>query len=523
MMTNNAADQLLFGNNSESEIDQPEKPFKKWKILIVDDEEGIHAVTEMALSRVRFDGSGLQFLKAYSGQEARRVLAEHEDIAVVLLDVVMETDDAGLQVADYIRYELGNHSTRIILRTGQPGQAPEEKVVERYDINDYKEKTELTYRKLYSAVYTALRSYRDIVALERNRAGLEKVVNATTSILQESSMQSLAQGVLEQLAALLYMDQPMLLAEYEGVVAEKDDDGISILAHTSQGNKEHSIEYDFGIRAQIQQALESKTDVVDKDYCVRYIANKNGVETVLYMAGKQPLAISDQRLLDLYCRNVAVAFENVRLNSNLRETQKEIVYALCELAETRSRETGNHVRRVAYYSRLMAQSLGLDRLQCDQVFLAAPLHDVGKIGIPDAVLNKPGKLSGDEWTLMKTHTTIGAQIMKRSRQPVLQAGAIIAEQHHENWDGSGYPHGLVGEQIHIFGRIVALADVFDALASKRCYKDAWALEQIDNFIFEQSGVKFDPALVEIYRARRQAFIDILERFRDRPNAAKQVV
>ncbi|WP_020682823.1 DUF3369 domain-containing protein [Marinobacterium rhizophilum] len=513
-----ADDELLFSDETLQDAPTPVSAPAYWKILIVDDEQGIHTITEVALCNVKFAERGLAFLHAYSGEEAKCLMAEHDDIAVVLLDVVMETDDAGLHVADYIRQDLDNHRARIILRTGQPGRAPEEEVIKRYDINDYKEKTELTYRKLFSAVYTALRSYRDIVALERNRAGLEKVIDATATILERKSMETFAEGVLEQLAALLYLDAPVLVADYKGVVAEKREEGLSILASSSRQAPASSALLERKLQAQLMRALSRNEDVVDDDYCVRHI----GADTILYLTGRQPVAPVDQHLIDLFCRNVSIAFDNLRLNDTLRHTQKEIVYSLCELAETRSKETGNHVRRVAHYSRLMAEELGLSPAECEQVFLASPLHDVGKIGIPDAILNKPGTLSSDEWAVMKTHTTIGAQIMKRSRQPIMQAGAIIAEQHHENWDGSGYPQGLAGTDIHFFGRIVALADVFDALASKRCYKDCWAMEAIDAFIHEQAGVKFDPALVEIYKSRRDGFIAILEQFRDGKEAKSTV-
>lgn len=513
-MTNRSDDALLFKDEDVGGPSIPKKPDNFWKILIVDDEEGVHSVTEMALDSVQFSGKGLQFLHAYSGEEAKELMAANDDVAIILLDVVMETDDAGLLVADHVRKALKNHHTRIILRTGQPGQAPEEDVVVRYDINAYKEKTELTFRKLFSTIYTALRSYRDIMALERNRAGLEKVIQASGSILEQQSLRGFSQGVLEQLAALLYMEQDILLLEYDGVVAEKDGDGLRILAQSGAVGGESEEELHPEIRERIQEALDRKTDIERDDFYIRYVADRNGFETVLYIAGNKALADVDQHVMELYCRNAAIAFDNVRLNTRLRQTQKEIVYNLCEVAETRSKETGNHVRRVAYYSRLVAKHLGLDEQQCEEVFLAAPLHDIGKIGIPDAVLNKPGKLDAEEWEIMKTHAGIGQRILARAPQPIMQAGAIIAGYHHENWDGSGYPYGLAGEDIPIFGRIVALADVFDALASKRCYKDKWPIDDIDALIKEERGRKFEPRIVDIYLENRDQFVDILNRYQD---------
>lgn len=165
------ANDFLFAEEPEEEIYVSRG---SWKVLIVDDEPEVHAVTKLALSDFSFQGKNLEFISAYSGREAKEMLAKHTDAAIVLLDVVMESDDAGLLVARYIREELHNHYVRIILRTGQPGQAPERQVIVNYDINDYKSKTELTAQKLFTVVMSSLRSYRDILAIDHSRQGLEK-------------------------------------------------------------------------------------------------------------------------------------------------------------------------------------------------------------------------------------------------------------------------------------------------------------------------------------------------------------
>ena len=173
-----------------------------------------------------------------------------------------------------------------------------------------------------------------------------------------------------------------------------------------------------------------------------------------------------------------------------------MLYMLGESIETRSDETGQHVRRVAEYCRLIALGIGLSEREAMVLEIAAPLHDIGKIGIPDNILHKPGKLDEADWKIMQTHCRIGFDLLNGSDREMLKAAAIIAGQHHEHWNGKGYPEGLKGEEIHLYARIVAIADVFDALGSKRCYKDAWPTDKIIEYIKGQSNKQFDPSLID---------------------------
>ncbi len=202
------------------------------------------------------------------------------------------------------------------------------------------------------------------------------------------------------------------------------------------------------------------------------------------------------------------------LNEEIWQTQHEMLSLLGEVGETRSQETGNHVRRVAKYSRLLGELYGLEEEQIRLIYSAAPMHDIGKIGIADSILLKPGKLDPTEYTVMQTHSDIGYAILKNSNRPLLQAAAIIAKEHHEKWDGSGYPNALNGENIHIYGRIVALADVFDALSCERIYKKAWPIEKIIDFIFSERGRHFDPKLVNLFMENIDQFIEISYKFAD---------
>jgi len=202
------------------------------------------------------------------------------------------------------------------------------------------------------------------------------------------------------------------------------------------------------------------------------------------------------------------------LNEEIWQTQHEMLSLLGEVGETRSHETGNHVRRVAKYAKILGELYGLEEEELRLLYSASPMHDIGKIGISDAILLKPGKLEPDEYDVMKTHSTIGYDILKNSSRPLLKAAAIIAREHHEKWDGSGYPNALSGSDIHIYGRITALADVFDALSCERIYKKAWPMEKIIEFILSERGKHFDPDLVDMFMENIDRFKEVAAKYQD---------
>jgi len=206
--------------------------------------------------------------------------------------------------------------------------------------------------------------------------------------------------------------------------------------------------------------------------------------------------------------------ETITLHHEIEKTQKEIIYKMGEIGETRSNETGNHVKRVAEYSKLLAELCGLDKKQCEILYTASPMHDIGKVGIPDAILHKPGRLTEPEFEIMKTHSQIGFDVLKGSKQPIIKSAAVVALTHHEKFDGSGYPMGTRGKRIHIFGRITALVDVFDALGSDRCYKKAWKLEKILQFLKKEKGKHFDPELIDLFFQNLDKFLKIRNSYKD---------
>jgi putative two-component system response regulator len=225
------------------------------------------------------------------------------------------------------------------------------------------------------------------------------------------------------------------------------------------------------------------------------------------------LALSEQNhTLESMVRQKTMELHDI--NKELEDTQREIVFTMGAIGERRSKETGNHVKRVAFYSELLARHYGLDGKETQMLKEASPMHDIGKIAIPDAILNKPGRYTPAEFEVMKEHAMLGYEMLKHSDRPLLKAAAIIASQHHEKWNGGGYPRGIKGEEIHIYGRITALADVFDALGSYRVYKEAWSNEKIFNLFRDERGRHFEAKLVDIFFENVDEFLEIKHKLAD---------
>jgi len=499
------------------QIETPE--IVPWKVLIVDDEEDIHTITKMALKRFTLDERGLIFIHAYSASEAKEILAKEEDIALIFLDVVMETDDAGLLLAKWLREELNNFFTRIVLRTGQPGQAPEEKVIVDYDINDYKEKTELSRTKLFTTVFTALRAYRDLQKIEDARIqqefyrlGLERVISTTQNVLEKRTLKQFFSGLLQQVISLLHTGQSSALIQITGVSGIYSENDYNVIAQMSDDSGDDSI--DTEIYHYLNKAIEQKRSIFEDNILVGYFPSQTGKVSLLFLKGIERIDEMNRNLLQVFSGNISLAFDNLLLNREIIETQEDLIYRLSDVVESRSNEAGNHIRRMAAVSYLLAKKLHLPEDDCLLLKQAAPMHDIGKVATPDAILLKPGKLDEEEMAVMKEHAHIGYTIMKGSSRPILQTAAIIAQQHHEKMNGEGYPQGLKGDEIHIMARIVAVADVFDALTHKRCYKVAWPLEKVISVMQESSGSHFDSQVLKALMDNIDAAIAINNKFKD---------
>lgn len=511
------SDDLFIFAEEEQQPDIPEN-IKKWKLIIADDEEEIHSVTRMVLSNYKFDGASLDILSAFTGAETKKLIQDNPDTAVILLDVVMERENSGLETVRWIREELKNHFVRIILRTGQPGQAPEKQVIRDYDINDYKEKTELTDQKLFTIITSSIRSFRDIKTIDRNKRGLEQIILSSAGMFEENNLKTFTSGVLTQLTALLQFDETSFVLQSSGFALSGEKDELFILTGTGAysgleglqafnaiGDKETEI---------VKTVLKEKKSRFFEDVYVGYFERGKGSVNILFLQGNKILSELDKELIKIFATNISVAYDNIFLNKEIEDTQKEIITTLGEVVESRSRETGNHVKRVGAFSALIGRKIGLQENEVELLRSASPMHDIGKIGIPESIINKPGRLNEQEFEVIKTHTTIGYEILKGSDRSILKAAALIALHHHEKWDGTGYPSGLSGKDIHLYGRITAIADVFDALDHKRAYKKPWTMEAIKSFFQDQKGFHFDPELVDLLLNNMDDFLKIRDLYPD---------
>lgn len=510
-MSANLEDELMF---AEAEP-LPTRAVRPWKVLVVDDDPQVLAVTQLVLRGMEYADRPIQLIEALSARQAREILAREQDVALAMLDVVMETEDAGLQLVRFIRDEMQNRLMRIVLRTGQPGLAPERKVILNYDINDYKAKAELTADRLFTTLITALRGYGDIVAIETSRRGLEKLIQGAPSLFELRSLEQFFSGVLMQITALPENVESCLLAtrgsfrDGESPSALRFWTGSGRFADLPSGPL-HDID-DPDVMSAVSWAFENRSSEFFNDRCAVFFDSRGDLASVVYLETLGEVAPVDRKLIQLFCNKASIAFDNILLFEQVNLAQESTVLALARLAEFKDNDTGAHVRRVEAMTVKIARALfdrhafpgELDEVLLSKIGLASVLHDVGKVSIPDAVLGKAGKLDGEEWAVMQRHAITGAIILDEAARLVrgrsfLSVGAEIAASHHEHYDGSGYPSGLEGSGIPLAARIVAVADVYDALTSRRSYKEPWPQDKAIAYIAERAGTQFDPLVVEVF-------------------------
>jgi len=257
---------------------------------------------------------------------------------------------------------------------------------------------------------------------------------------------------------------------------------------------------------------------VPLDFITRFIKEIGSKNKKI--SSKLPIGIDDEfgQLSNSFNKMTSTIEKNITqiedLYIEIENTQKEIIFTMGAAGELRSKETGQHVKRVAEYSKLLAILYGLKEEEAELIKLASPMHDIGKVGIPDNILHKPGKLTVKEFAIMKTHAQLGYNMLKGSNRTILKSASIVAHEHHEKYNGRGYPRGLKGEDIHIFGRITAIADVFDALGSERSYKKAWPDKKILQLFKDERGEHFDPKLIDLFIKNKKQFYKIRDMYKE---------
>jgi signal transduction histidine kinase len=298
---------------------------RKWKVAVIDDDQAVHEGTRFALSDYNLNGQTLEILSAYSAAEGRTLMRAHPDIAAVLLDVIMETDAAGLDLVEFIRNEIKNETVRIILRTGQPGQAPERRVIVDYDINDYKAKTELTADKLFTSLTAALRSYQQLERMVQTRRGLEIIIDAASTLYDFKSMQRLAEGVLTQIASLLNVDCAGILVLRDGGASGDD---FSVLAGSGCYSRftgaAGSKSLDTDLRQMVEAAFHRRKHEFADHRSVLYVRTGSGREVVVLLQAERELSDTDRSLVEIFGSRLSIAFDNVILYQQLNEANTQL-------------------------------------------------------------------------------------------------------------------------------------------------------------------------------------------------------
>lgn len=366
-----------------------------------------------------------------------------------------------------------------------------------------------------------------------SREILETIFTALSNISYKTKLKTILYGMSEMVKKMLQAErctlwivdyktkeifteiahgikEPIRIPMYQGIVGKTIINGKSMIINDPYNNPDFdkSVDKETGFRTRSIITIPVY-DSSKKIIGVYQALNK--LSTIDYSFNQ-----NDLNYLLLAATFTGSFYESFLLNKDLEKTQKEIIYTLASACEARSKETGNHVKRVALYSRVIAQNLGMSEEEVNIIELASTTHDIGKIAIADKILNKPGpdRLTEDEFTEMKKHAQIGYEVLKNSEKPVLKTAAMIAWQHHEKYNGTGYPNGLKGDEIDISARIVSIADVFDAIGSDRVYKKAWPLQDCLDYIKKQDAKQFDPKLVKIFFDNLDEILAIRNKYQD---------
>ncbi|WP_194755943.1 DUF3369 domain-containing protein [Aliidiomarina indica] len=477
---------------------------ERWKIIIVDDEPEVHAVTRLALSEFTFLGRGLEFHSAESGEEGCKLMREHPDAAIILLDVVMETDDAGLRVAKFIREDLDNHFTRIILRTGQPGQAPERTVIINYDINDYKSKTELTAQKLFTAVMSSLRSYRDIMSIEHSRRGLEKILNASSDLFSEQSMDQFVAGCVQQLGWLIGGARQVLYAEVDPehtheeftVRAAFGEEADMVLNRTIKSAL--SREALMQLEGVVERGIPYYSDDTVMMYCPSGCRPWGGLLCLTGLA--RPLADREKDLLRMFAEHVQLALNNALRQDDLRRLllamNRRLILTETDMLE-RNPEDAHPAAQIA--AMLLPH---LDVREDKHVTLAVAASVIARIARLFSVRIRQGNVNP---RVCFERVRRAFEGLRDSSNSVTRMVEQALEERFERFDGSGFPEGKHGEGFAIDMQLMVFVSALYGELHQGA-KPEQALASIE----DDAVGWFSPQLRDAVRAHRKPIMAILQ-------------
>jgi len=479
-------------------------------VLIVDDDQGMHMISRLLIRGMTFQGKKVALISAHSIEEARQQFAENQDVSVAVINAPEGQIDQYIQLIRHLRHTLKLKELRIILSIVSYKEIKDVGEYENLDINDLRTINELTEENFAIVVRTALRDYLAEAQLTQHISGLHSLISDLSAEVK------VADHTLYE-----------VLKKIESIMGRPEGNSKLVIEPNADWNVVFSEGQFSGLsEKEIFEGSEELIELVKKYTATQtnyFLYSNDKVFFSLNMIANQDAlccifgcerAYQDSYTLgitQLFTTEYSLKIRNERLQKDLLMSHRHVLTKLCESVEVRSPETGKHIYRIGMYAALFSKILGFDEEYQILIEHAAPLHDIGKIAIPDVILMKPGKLTTDEFETMKTHVIHGFNFFKRESdeiRPLLDLAAVIALTHHEKWDGSGYPNQTSGIDIPIAGRIVALCDVFDALRSKRCYKEPVTLKETLRIMQKDAGTHFDPKLMKIFAKHHVKFDQI---------------
>ena len=470
----------------DAPIDNDAATGEPWQVMIIDDDDSLHQTTKYALYGFTFLDSRITWIDAYSAQEAKDIVLKNPDIALIFLDVVMESDNAGLEFARWFR-EVGiNEATRIILRTGQPDQAPEHQAIVEYDLHDYKTKTELTSEKLLTTTISALRSYRDLRIIEAARNGLQKIIGSMQYLFNLQSMRCYATGVLMQINALIDFRRSGIIC------AQTVNPGkaIEILAEVG-----HFIHPRETIEQILYRAAELQSNIYESDYTVLALVDQHNRHFTIYLENRRRLTDTEIHLLSIFCSSISVGFGNIKFLDDFAYAHLHVANAL---ADTTRHKQHHRLSRIARWMGDLAETLYHRQYEpthitpafVEKIRTAAILYDARRHINPDFRIPLPTE-NTQPHNIDATKTTDDSPHDNISFVTYSTLVNQMISSCHERWDGNGYPEKRSGATIPVEARMAAITDVILANQDK-----GYSLDAQIHALFAERGTRFDPEITD---------------------------